>query len=519
MARGPKPHVVAFVSTLLLVAGTASVIDPPGGGDSAAITVAAVDSGQDVDANPDAPSPAATAPDGTVTVVESVEGEGSTAATDDGSAPTTAPGEPGPAPAPGASTPSTAPAPGASTAPPPRTTKPPSSSAPTYPEAALYDDKAKVRGISDTGITLCGHAALALGAAFDTSKEDLNVYWDMVNANGGVHGRSVTMTWEDDAYVSSQAITAAETCAGKSPFMILGGIGFDQIPGVRDWAEQNSELYLHHIAVAPTQTYNYSYSLSPTVEQVGAQFGHFIAKNHREATIGMIWRDTANWNPGSNAGREVLEAKGVEIAADHAIFQNQGVYTQQLNDMQLKGVDVVWVWENALNAAQILNQADEQGYFPTWVVFPFQTTLDILTSPQDQTIDGVGSWPAYAPGGYGGAFAEYDVDNEIARFEAAYAKFRPDTTPNDLLWQTWIGNKILNRMLTDCGKDCNRNRFAGMMLSGYQAHEKPGCKINFADKRSLGGHHGGFGFFSQRLFFPSTGPAYETTRYCASSLA
>ncbi len=517
MARGPKPHVVAFVTTMLLVAGTATVLDPPGSDEPARITVASTTT---TDASAEAPSAEQGTPAATPRTDDAGEasGEVTADATTDGT-------EEAAAPAPGsagsASTANGAPASGGDAAPPSTGTRPaqPPASRPAYPEAPLYDDEAKTRGIGEDRLVLCGHAALALGAAFDTSREDLNVYWDMVNDRGGVHGRSVTMTWEDDAYVSSQAITAAETCAGKSPFMILGGIGFDQIPGVRDWAEANAELYLHHIAVAPTQAYDYSFSLSPTVQQVGVEFGNHIARNYRDRTIGLIWRDTANWKPGSDAGKAVLEAKGVTVAADHAIFQNQGVYTQQLNDMQVKGVDVVWIWENALNAAQIINQATEQGYYPTWVVFPFQTTLDILTDAEGQTIDGVGSWPAYAPGGYGGAFADFEVDAEIARFEAAYAKYRPGTKPNDILWQTWIGNKVLDRMLTDCGRDCNRNRFAGMMLSGYQAFEKPGCPIDFADPRSLGGHHGGFRFFSQRLFFPATGPAYETTRYCVRSLA
>jgi ABC-type branched-subunit amino acid transport system substrate-binding protein len=503
--REPKPHVVSFLASMLLVAGFATVLDRPESAENVAITVESVTTDQNDDSTSAGEPVAQATPDGSPSASPDGASPSVGPSSTPGLTPTTSGGQSNAAP------PSAAPASATETTPYQSTT-------PTYPEAPLYDDEQKVRGFSATDITMCGHAALALGAAFDTSREDLNVYWDMVNDRGGIHGRDVTMTWEDDAYVASQAITAAETCAGKDPFMILGGIGFDQIPGVRDWAETNNELYLHHIAVAPTQTYNYSYSLSPTVELTGTEFGNYLAGTYADKSIGVLYRDTANWSPGSDAGKAVLEAKGVEYR-DYPILQNQGVYSQQLNDMQLNGVEVVWVWENALNAAQILNQADEQGYFPTWVVFPFQTTIDILTDPSAHSIDGVAAWPAYAKGGYGGKFPEYDVDPEIARFEAAYAKFRPGSTPNDLLWQVWIGNKVFEQMLLDCGVDCNRNRFAGMMLSGYQQQVKPACAVNFADKRSFGNHHGGFGFFTQKLFFPESGPAYETTRYCARTLA
>ncbi len=507
--REPKPHVVSFVAAMLLLAGVSTVVDRPEADDATLITVdpvaapAAGDVSSDASTDPepspldtDAPPPAAASPSpGASPSVASSPGARAPAPRTSADQPTsTTPAQPAPA------------------------TSPASDDAPRYPEAALYDDTEKLRGFTEDEIVMCGHAALALGAAFDTSREDLNVYWDIVNENGGIHGRSVTMTWEDDAYVSNVAVQAATTCADKNPFMILGGIGFDQIPGVRTWAEQNRELYFHHIAVAPEQTYNYSFSLQPTVELVGDEAGRYIVRMHREKKTGVMYRSTANWSPGSDAAMAVMETAGMDYTG-YPVFQNQGSYANEINQMQLTGTEVVFLWENALAAANIINQASEQGFYPTWVLFPFQQTIDLLTEPAAHTIEGVATWNAYAPGGYGGAHAEYGVDAEIARFEAAYATYRPETTPNDILWMVWVGNKVLHRMLLDCGVDCNRNRFAGMMLSGYQAQELPGCRINFADPRSFGGHHGGFAFFSQKKVAHSDGSqVYATTEYCRTTL-
>lgn len=548
--REPKPHVITFVAAMVFVAGVSTAADrvaveeqgpgvtidqvaAPATGDETATTGPTTESATDTTIATPTPLDGAAALGASVgsgaTGTISTPPAGQSGSTSTGSGTTAQPAAPQQPAAqqPAAQQPAAQqpagqqpPAGQPPTSPEPTASQPAPAQQPaaaTYPEANLYDANGKVRGITDDEIVMCGHAALALGAAFDTSKEDLNVYWDMVNETGGVHGRSVRMSWEDDAYVSSEAIRAATTCADKDPFMILGGIGFDQIPGVRDWAEANDELYLHHIAVAPTKNYDYSYSLSPTVQLVGQESGNFISRAQKGSKVGVIYRNTDNWKPGSDAGIAVMEANGLDVTP-YPITQNQGVYAQELNQMQLAGVEVVWIWENALNAAQILNQADELEYYPTWIVFPFQTTIDILNNPGAHTIEGVAAWGAYVEGGYGGRDSNFGVDAEIARFEAAYAKFRPGTTPNDLLWQVWVGNIILERMLTDCGASCNRNVFAGMMLSGYQVQVNPGCQINFADQRSFGGHHGGFGFFSQELFFPPSGPAYRTTSYCATTL-
>ena len=100
-------------------------------------------------------------------------------------------------------------------------------------DANLYSGADNTRGITPDQIVMCAHAALIFAQAFDIRPEDLNVYWTDLNARGGIFGRKVTMTFEDDAYSPSQAVTAAENCKAKNPFLLMGGIGFDQIPAVR----------------------------------------------------------------------------------------------------------------------------------------------------------------------------------------------------------------------------------------------------------------------------------------------
>ena len=128
-------------------------------------------------------------------------------------------------------------------------------------------------GITNSSITVCAHAALTYAAAFNTSADDLNVYWEELNRRGGVFGRKVNITYENDNYSGPDAIAAAERCKQKKPALIIGGIGFDQIPSVRDWAEKNRQLYVHHTAtVEGTAGKKYSFTGLPTVEKAGEMF-------------------------------------------------------------------------------------------------------------------------------------------------------------------------------------------------------------------------------------------------------
>ena len=373
-------------------------------------------------------------------------------------------------------------------------------------------------GITDTTITICGHAALIFASAFNTRPEDINLYWQAVKDRGGIHGRNIQATYEDDRYDPAAAVDAAERCKAKNPFFILGGIGFDQIPAVRAWADQNKQLYFHHIAVgAGGEDKRFSFTSLPTVEQVGTASGEHITSKYRDKKVGIIYRNSENWDPGFKAGRDYMKRNGVNVTRELPVERNASVYSQQI--LALRGnADVVWIWENALAAAEIIKQANSQDYYPTWVVFPFQTTLDVVgTDALRSRIDGVSTWPAYKPGGYGAPhnFPGTGYTEEIAAFEAAMRKYRPGVAPNDILWQVWIANKGIEDMLLRCGRDCTRNRLAGVLLSGYKGTVAPNCPADFTRGNP---RRGGWFFMTQEAFREGDAAFYRNTSWCREHL-
>src|SRR4051794_36695380 len=74
---------------------------------------------------------------------------------------------------------------------------------PTAPPATssavdLYSGSANTRGITKDKIVLCAHAVLTNGPAFDATPEDFNVYYDTINDEGGIYGRKIEATYEND---------------------------------------------------------------------------------------------------------------------------------------------------------------------------------------------------------------------------------------------------------------------------------------------------------------------------------
>ena len=373
-------------------------------------------------------------------------------------------------------------------------------------------------GITDTTIKICGHAALVFASAFNTRPEDINVYWQAAKDRGGIHGRNVEANYKDDRYDPAAAVSAAEACKAENPFFILGGIGFDQIPAVRNWAEQNKQLYFHHIAVGEGgENKQYSFTSLPTVEQVGTASGEHVVAKYKDKRVGIVYRNSENWDPGYKAGLSYMEKNGVNVVAKLPVERNASVYSSQVIALQQERAEVVWVWENALAAAELIKQANGQGYYPTWVVFPFQTTLDVVGSTLRSKVDGVSTWPAYKPGGYAAPhnFPGTGYTEEIAAFEAAMRKYRPGVAPNDILWQVWIANKGIEDMLLRCGRDCTRNRLAGVILSGYKGTVAPNCPADFTRGNP---RRGGWNFMTQEAFREGDGYFFRNTSWCKEHL-
>jgi ABC-type branched-subunit amino acid transport system substrate-binding protein len=364
------------------------------------------------------------------------------------------------------------------------------------PVADLYHGANDTVGISPTSIKLCVHAALTYGPAFNISASDLNVYWDWLNAHGGIFGRKIVTNYENDNYDPGQAVQAAQACKDWGAFLLIGGIGFDQVPAVRQWAEQNHELYLYTTATSQdTSGLRYSFTAQPSVEQMGAAMGEVAVHQFAGKKVGIIYRNSSNWTPGVTTFEQVVHEAGMQIVGAYPVTINQGNYLSELTELRSAGAQVVFAWENALAVTEMVEQAQGQAYYPAWLLPAFNLETNTLGSASlDQPMWAAQPWDTYDPGYYGGGFAP--IAPYIHEFEAQYKTYDPSADlagdGGDLLFQTWEGWVELARMLQLCGPGCTRNKLAGLWLAGYDQTVPPDCNVDFG--RTSDHHEGGYLF-------------------------
>jgi len=389
------------------------------------------------------------------------------------------------------------------------------------PVANLFSPSEDNIGIDSKYINICAHAALIFGQELHLSAQDLAVFWQNLNEHGpywiknagftGIYGKKVADTYFDDQYKPGPAVQAAQNCADQGPpkgqdgvqsdtpstFFLEGGIGFDQIPAVRVWAEQHHVLYYHHMATSQgDQGLRYSFSYLPTVEDLGVFLGQYVEDHLHGHKFGIIYRNSTNWEGGSNAFAQYLQDHGDKILASDPVNNNQGNYQKEISDMQTAGVDVLMSWENALATPTMIKQAQSQGYTPHWLTAGFNIVpMTVGANGNPPTMTGFGAWPAYACHDYSGGFAAYADD--IKEFEREYATYDNGTYQNlcgnnaqgaDLLFGNWVVDKQIAQWLIDCGPDCTRNKAAGMLLTGYKANVPPNCPEDWSRRQRQGSY-------------------------------
>jgi hypothetical protein len=363
----------------------------------------------------------------------------------------------------------------------------------SYHDSNLFAGNANTRGITSNSILICIHAPIQLGMVFSTTPADLSAYWSYVNAKGGIFGRQVQVAYEDDQYSADQAIPAAERCKARNPFMIVGSIGSDIIPPVRQWAETNKELYLHGFSVRKgSDKLKYSYTGTIQSEDLAAVNAALIAKRYPGVKAGILWRNSTNFQAGRDSFKRTLVARGGTLVADIPVTKSQGNYSQEILSLKQAGATAVFILEDAATGLQIIKQGKAQLYSPNWYTFGANSqTIGLGDDALDPPLRGTQITPAYTCHQFGGPYASYAAD--LREFEAAYAKYSPNTDlcgiGGDVAWMGWNGFRQIAAMLVACGKDCTRNRFTGVLNSGFKVKiGQAGCPLGFSDSEHHGGH-------------------------------
>ena len=283
-------------------------------------------------------------------------------------------------------------------------------------------------GVSSTSITL-GMTLPMTGTAspgYNKIPGAMKAYFDYLNANGGVNGRSINLKVEDDQYVPTQAVAKTNKLILQDKVMALlaplGTANNKAVAASVNPARRGVPVLFVNTGFsgfADTKKYPTTYAILPSYVMEAKIMGEYIKDNFAGKTLGLVYQDD---DFGTDALKGFTQA-GITFAAKVAYASgSQGAATAAgwVTKLSAAKCDVVILFGVSSATAAGLGTAAALKYAPQWILGSVggdATTIKASGVPAGVLYNAVGA--SFAP-------ATTDINDEYVKlFSDIYAKAVP----------------------------------------------------------------------------------------------
>jgi branched-chain amino acid transport system substrate-binding protein len=203
-------------------------------------------------------------------------------------------------------------------------------------------------------------------------RDGAQTYFDMINDAGGINGRKLKVTWEDDGCVPAKGVAAVKKLIERDKvFALFGGVCSNALLAALPTVEKEKVLWFTANCSAPPITkpvkpflfragWNPTDLQARTIAKAGLEY--FKAKKigifHMSDEYGVYYRDNI---------KKYLEEKNVQPAAIETCNPGDVDFTSQLTRMKEADPDVVLLAMWIQDAAVMVQQAKKLGVNPLWI--------------------------------------------------------------------------------------------------------------------------------------------------------
>lgn len=319
-------------------------------------------------------------------------------------------------------------------------------------------------GVTKNNIKIGIHAPLSGAAPVPSDSvdagKDLYYKW-MAEKKQSLFGRGVSVVLKNDQYNPSSAVAVCKEMVEKDKvFLLAGAAGTDQIQACARYSESVGVPYISAgVTESLVSTFRTYFTTSMTYPDQGPLLAQFMTKKlgAKGEKNGMLFFDTASFSDAHSAFKSAASKLGMKIDYDRRVSKNAGTSEarQVVREMQIAGIENVYVLTSPVFWLNVLKQADTQAYRPQWVGVGISMTFDTVARVGCQggnsSIDGskfFSPFPAWLDTN------RYDPD-----FRKASNALTNKGNGDDFMWLSWIAGKVTWEMFKAAGQNLTREGF------------------------------------------------------------
>ena len=227
-------------------------------------------------------------------------------------------------------------------------------------------------GLTDTTVKIGTHQPLTgpAAASYAPISAATSAYFDYVNANGGINGRTIDYIVKDDGYNPATTQTVVrELVLDDEVFAMLGGLGTPTHSSVLDFLNDNGvpDLFVSSGGSAWNQPEKYPNTFGFQADYVteGMVLGQYISEEFSDKKVCLFGQDDEFGTDMQEGLGKILGPDGLAEVQTYSV-SNQDV-AAQIVALQSAGCEVNVLATITGFTALAIGTAAQLGYFPQWV--------------------------------------------------------------------------------------------------------------------------------------------------------
>jgi branched-chain amino acid transport system substrate-binding protein len=240
-------------------------------------------------------------------------------------------------------------------------------------------------GVSATEIVIGGTAPLSgPESAYSVVAQGADAYFKYVNANGGVHGRTIRYVYYDDAYDPAQTVQQTRRLVEQDKvFAIFNTVGTEQTLAIRPYLNQLGvpQLFVGSgatVIAREASRYPWTIAYLPSFLAEGKLYGRQIGKARTKARVAVLHEDSPFGNELLAGLRAGLGGKGQVVAAKAYAVTDADV-SSQIAALRATKADTLMLFALPKQVIQSFLAADKLGWRPQVYVAAVSTDPFVMT--------------------------------------------------------------------------------------------------------------------------------------------
>ena len=338
------------------------------------------------------------------------------------------------------------------------------------------------RGVTDTEIRIgqwgpqTGPAALwgAIGRG-------TGCYFDMINAEGGIHGRKIKYFLRDDGYMPPRTkAIAKELLEDKKVFAFGGGVGTSTGMAVKKYLNKKKVPWVGpasgstHWAFPPTK---YLFGVYPLYIDEAAILVNYAVKKLGKKRIAFFYQNDDFGKEGLSGAEYALQKLGMKLVAAVSVEVLDTDLSSHCMKLKAAKPDCVLMWLLPKHGAIILGTAAKLGFKTQWMSSSPLSDTPIMYKIskglfKDVILCSFGDLP--------------ESQNPLMKkYKAAHDRFAPKDRWGIFFYAGFLFVEPMVEGLKRCGRDLTADNFVKAMQS-IKDFQGIGPKVSYGPKKRQG---------------------------------